>query len=57
MGAFRVVAAFTEPLVLEGITEVVYAISDFLGGQIGHSLIIWPFFLQYLWNFLEQFET
>lgn len=57
MGAFHVVAAFTEPLVLEGITEVVYAISDFLGGQIGHSLIIWPFFLQYLWNFLEQFET
>ena len=27
-------------------TETVYAVSIFLGGQVGHSLMIWPSFLQ-----------
>jgi hypothetical protein len=27
-------------------TETVYAVSIFLGGRVGHFLMIWPSFLQ-----------
>jgi hypothetical protein len=27
-------------------TETVYVVSVFLGGRVGHSLMIWPSFLQ-----------
>ena len=39
-------AVSTELPALKEPTKIVYVVPDLLGGRIGHSLMIWPSFLQ-----------